>query len=271
MWKSVPIITVITKSYSVPERIENIELVNSVFAKNKDLAQRLKAVIPVVASIYVLNDEASAPPEGIAELIEKTNELMPEGMKAAQKDVAKFNLLRKRALAQAAIATSTGAVIAKTFMNIGMADSVVISKIENTLIDTLAKIYNVERNSQVVVFIKNNIANGNVYKFAKVAIDTIDKLPYPKIKELGSTVINPLVAAIIVVVLGETSAKSFEKTYLGEDISETTKIFSDFLENEFVVEIVDSVKEIMSDLTNKSTPKEIADATINSIRRKKNK
>ena len=271
MWKSVPIITVITKSYSVPERVENIELVKNVFNKNKDLSERLKAVIPVVASTYVLNDEASAPPEGIAELIEKTNELMPEGMKAAQKDIAKFNLLRRRTLAQGAIAASTGAAIAKTFINVGMADSIVISKIENTLVDTLAKIYNVDKDSQVVVFIKNNIANGNVYKFAKIAIDTIDKLPYPQIKELGSTVINPLVAAVIVVALGETAAKSLEKIYLGEDTSETTKIFSDFLENEFVSEIVDSVKEIISNLTSKSTPKEIADATINSTRRKKNK
>ena len=85
----------IPSSYSVPERTENIELVNRVFSKNKELSDRLKAVIPVVASTYVLNDIAAAPPEGITELIEKTNDLMPDGMKAAQKDIAKFNLLRK--------------------------------------------------------------------------------------------------------------------------------------------------------------------------------
>ena len=39
MWKSVPIIVVITKSYSVPERNENIELVNNVFNKNKELSK----------------------------------------------------------------------------------------------------------------------------------------------------------------------------------------------------------------------------------------
>lgn len=35
MWKSVPLVVVITKSYSVPEREQNIEMVNSVFAKEK--------------------------------------------------------------------------------------------------------------------------------------------------------------------------------------------------------------------------------------------
>lgn len=33
---------------------------------------------------------------------------MPEGLKAAQKDVSKFNLGRKRALAQGSIALSVG-------------------------------------------------------------------------------------------------------------------------------------------------------------------
>ena len=35
IWKSVPMIVVITKSYSVPEREKNIEMVNDVFAKQK--------------------------------------------------------------------------------------------------------------------------------------------------------------------------------------------------------------------------------------------
>ena len=143
MWKSVPIITVIIKSYSVPERTENIELVSRVFSKNKDLSERLKAIIPVVASTYVLNDIAAAPPEGITELIEKTNDLMPDGMRAAQKDIAKFNLLRKRVISQGSIVASAGTAAAKTFINIGQSDAVVLAAIENVLVDTLAKVYNV--------------------------------------------------------------------------------------------------------------------------------
>ena len=68
MWKTVPVIVVITKSYSVPERVENIEMVK----------------------------EAFAAPEGITELIDKTNVLMPEGIRAGAHDVYKFKLKEKK-------------------------------------------------------------------------------------------------------------------------------------------------------------------------------
>ena len=35
MWETVPIVVVITKSYSVPERTQNIEMVSNAFAKQK--------------------------------------------------------------------------------------------------------------------------------------------------------------------------------------------------------------------------------------------
>lgn len=261
IWKTVPIITVITKSYSVPERTENIELVNRVFSKNKELSDRLKAVIPVVASTYVLNDIAAAPPEGITELIEKTNDLMPDGMKAAQKDIAKFNLLRKRALAQGSIMTATGTAVAKTFINIGSSDSAVLAAVENVLIDTVAKIYNVDKTSEALIFIKGNIVNGNVNKIAKTAISAVEKIP--KVNKLGSMIINPLIAASVVIVIGETAVIAFEKIYLGEDVDEGTKKFKELFEVEFVKEFVEHIKSAADTLTEKSEPKDIAQAATN--------
>lgn len=49
MWESVPVISVITKSYSIPERAENVQMVHNAFAQQKRYAKNLKAVIPVVA------------------------------------------------------------------------------------------------------------------------------------------------------------------------------------------------------------------------------
>src|SRR5699024_4077712 len=99
MWKTVPVVVVITKSYSVPEREQNIEMVNNAFAKQTRYSKNLKHIIPVVASTYTLNDTAFAAPEGITDLIDVTNELMPEGIKAGVNDVYKFKLKRKKALA----------------------------------------------------------------------------------------------------------------------------------------------------------------------------
>lgn len=69
MWKTVPVVVVITKSYSVPERKENIKMVNDAFAEQKRYSKNLREIIPVVASIYPLNDIAFAPSEGIVELM----------------------------------------------------------------------------------------------------------------------------------------------------------------------------------------------------------
>ena len=103
MWASVPVIVVITKSYSVPDRVQNIEMVNNAFAKQRRYAKNLRKVIPVVASTYVLNDVAFAAPEGITELIDATYELMPEGIRAGEADIAAFKLNRKRAMAHGEI------------------------------------------------------------------------------------------------------------------------------------------------------------------------
>lgn len=107
MWENVPVIVVITKSYSEPDREANIQMVNNAFAAQKRYSKNLKAVIPVVASTFKLNDTAFAAPEGIGELIDMTNSVMPEGVKAAEKDVSAFKLKRKRALSQTVVAAST--------------------------------------------------------------------------------------------------------------------------------------------------------------------
>ena len=52
---------------------------------------------PVVAQLYMLNEHAYAEPEGIAELIELTHDLLPEGYQASRQDIAKYHTRRLRA------------------------------------------------------------------------------------------------------------------------------------------------------------------------------
>ena len=53
VWRSVPVIVVLTKSYAATERAENVELVRQTFARTKRRQRNLRAVIPVVASTYL--------------------------------------------------------------------------------------------------------------------------------------------------------------------------------------------------------------------------
>ena len=100
IWKSVPIIVVITKSYSTTDRVNNIEMVKNVFKEKKELNDRLECIIPVVASVFTVNNDVLVVPEGIMELIDETNRVMPEGLKAGEKDLFDYKLKRKRALVQ---------------------------------------------------------------------------------------------------------------------------------------------------------------------------
>ena len=79
MWKSVPIIAVITKSYSQADRARNIEMVRQAF-RGQRVERNLRAIVPVVAQTFVINETAFAPPEGITDLIDATMRAMPEGM-----------------------------------------------------------------------------------------------------------------------------------------------------------------------------------------------
>lgn len=124
MWETVPIIVVITKSYSVPEREQNVEMVNNAFAKQKRCSKNLRKVIPVAASTYVLNDSAYAAPEGITELIDATNELMPEGVKAAENDISNFKFNRKRVLSQSIVGVSTTAGVVVGAVPVPFADAI---------------------------------------------------------------------------------------------------------------------------------------------------
>ena len=130
MWKSVPVIVVITKSYSQPEREDNIKMVREAFGHNKRFQNRAIPVIPVVAETYRLNDTAFAAPEGITELIDETNKLMPEGKQAAKDDVAAFKLSRKRAMAHGVVVACTTAGTAVGAAPIPFADSAVLAPLE---------------------------------------------------------------------------------------------------------------------------------------------
>ena len=81
-WKSVPIIVVITKSYSKIERDENVRMVQEAFAKNSKTSLNLKAIIPIVASTYRIDQGVSIIPYGLDELLMATNFYLPEGIHA---------------------------------------------------------------------------------------------------------------------------------------------------------------------------------------------
>ena len=158
MWKTVPVIVVITKSYSVPERVENIEMVK----------------------------EAFAAPEEITELIDKTNVLMPEGIRAGAHDVYKFKL-KEKSLAQSIVVASTTAAVTVGAIPIPIADALILSPIEVAQINSLARLYEINKDEQTKQLLNSIVEVGTVSVAAKTAISALKAIPGINI---GASVLN---------------------------------------------------------------------------------
>ncbi len=265
MWENVPVMVAITKSYSVPERERNIEMVNNAFAKQKRYSKNLRGVYPVVAATYALNDTAYAPPEGITELISATNDLMPEGIKAAVVDIHNFNLARRRAFAHSVVGVATSAAVVVGAVPIPFADALILSPIEIAEINTLARLYGIENNEQSKRFLNSIVEVGTVSVAARALISALKAIPGINI---AAGVLNAVIAGTIVAAIGEVSIYAFEQIYLGaktvEDINWVTKVAESGLSSD----LIGKVKDIAAKVSDKTDSKDIVKMVMELFKKK---
>lgn len=255
MWVTVPVIVIITKSYSVPDRTENIEMVNNAFAKQKRYSKNLRKVIPVVASTYVLNDNAYAAPEGITELIDATNDLMPEGIKAGETDIAAFKIHRKRAMAHGITGVSTTAAVIVGAVPIPFPDALILTPVEIALVNSLAQIYGISKNEQSKQFFNSIVEVGTVSVAAKSVINALKAIPGVN---LAASVMNAIIAGSIVAALGEGSIYAFEQVYLGKKSVTDIDWVKKLIESKFSSQFTDIIKIVVEKVTKNADNKAIA-------------
>jgi uncharacterized protein (DUF697 family)/GTP-binding protein EngB required for normal cell division len=255
MWVTVPVIVVVTKSYSVPDREKNIKMVKNAFVKQQRFSKNLRKVIPVVASTYVLNDNAYAAPEGITELIDATNELMPEGIKAGEADIATFKLSRKRAMAHGITGASTTAAVVVGAVPIPFADALILSPIEIAMVNALARIYGISKNEESKQFFSSIVEVGTVSVAAKSAISTLKAIPGVN---LGASALNAIIAGSIVAALGEGTIYAFEQVYLGHKSVTDIGWVKQVLESKMSSQFIDIVKTIAQKITQTTDRKAVA-------------
>lgn len=265
MWESIPIIVVITKSYSGPEREENIEMVKKAF-ENQKQEKNLRKVIPVVASTYVLHDSAYAAPEGIGELIDATNESMPEGVKAAEKDIYKFILKRKRALSHGIVGVATTAAVVVGAVPIPFADALILSPIEVAEINALAQVYGIKKDEKSKVFFDSIIEVGTVSAVAKAAISALKSIP---VMNLGVGVVNAIIAGSIVAAIGEGTIYAFEQVYMGKKTLDDIDWVKKVIESKLSTELLEKVKTVANKITDNVDSKTIGKTIIDIIMAKK--
>lgn len=212
MWKSVPIIAVITKSYSQADRARNIEMVRQAF-RGQRVERNLRAIVPVVAQTFVINETAFAPPEGITDLIDATMRAMPEGMQGGAHDLMRFKLTRKRVLAQGLIGASVAAGATVGAVPIPIADSLVLSPLELAELNGLARLYGIDKREDSKQFLDSIVQVGTASVVAHSAISAVKAIPGINI---AASVLNAIVAASIIAALGEGAVLAFEQVYTGQ-------------------------------------------------------
>jgi len=255
MWGTVPVIVVITKSYSVPDREKNIEMVHNAFAKQKKYTSNLRKVIPVVADTFVLNDTAFAASEGIPELIDATNELMPEGIKAGAHDIASFKLMRMRVMAHSLVGASTtgGAVVGA--VPVPFADAMILAPLEIAMINALSRIYGINKNEGAKLFIDSIVKVGTVGAVAKLAISSLKAIPGVN---SGASVLNAIIAGSIVAALGQASIYAFEQIYLGKKSVNDIDWVEKLVESKLTSNLPDVVKNAAEKINENADGKTIA-------------
>lgn len=250
MYASVPVIVVITKSYGVPDREKNIEMVYNAFATQKKYANNLKKVIPVVAASYVLREGMQAAPEGIGQLIDATNDLLPEGIRAADRDITNFKMKRRKSLAQGTVAIAVTSAVTVGLAPIPFSDAAILGPVEATEINVLAKIYGIDKNEESNVFINSIIEVGTVGVTAKTAISALKAIPGINI---GVSLLNAIVAGSIVAALGEGTIYAFEQVCLGKKTLEDVEWLKKMLESRLTNQFIERVKNILEKAKGSST------------------
>ena len=259
MWKSVPIIAVITKSYSVPDREKNIEMIRKAFEGQKKTRNNLREIIPVVAQIYTINDTAYAPPDGIPQLIDATNALMPEGSRAAAHDLAQFILNRKRVLAQSIVGAATAGAVVVGAVPLPVPDGVILTPTEVMEVNSLAKVYGIEGKAGSKHFLNSIIEAGTVGMVAKSIINMLKAIPGVNI---AASVLNAIIAGVIVAVIGEGSIYAFEQIYLGKKSVEDTDWVKKIIESRITETVIGKAKPILEKVSGSSDKKELLQAVV---------
>ena len=254
MWESVPVIVAITKSYSEPERKINVEMVQNAFAKQKRYSKNLKKVIPVVAQDYVINDSSYVEPVGITELIEATNNFLPEGKKAAYDDIYHYKIKRKKALAQGIVGTATTAGSVIGAIPISVADAPLLSGNEAGEITALARLYEIPKGEKSKQLMGTIIESGTASAAAKGAISVLKSIPGVN---LVAGVLNAVIAGCFVATIGEASIYIFEQVYLGKKTAEDIDWVTKVIESKLSTELIEGATSVIKKVTDKTDQKTI--------------
>lgn len=271
IYKSAPMIVAITKSFSKVKREESIELVKKAFSTVKRYRDNMPQIIPVVAEAYPVDESTVVEPQGITELIELTNAMMPAGIKAAQKDIAEYTKTRRQAMAQGLVVASSVAGAATTFVDVfKLTDSVVLNALEQKELWALAKIYKLDKAEHISSFLDKIIEVGGISKIARFAKGEVVEFLAKNTKwKIVDGLVNAGIAAVTIFTIGEISIAAFEQVYSGEKTIDDMDWVSNLFDKEATKTTKENVESLFSQLPDVPTREDVTKAISGLFKKKK--
>lgn len=254
MWKNIPIIIVLTKSYSETETAGNISMVKKCLDKYEDNKYlNVVDIIPVVAQQFPINNETIIPPIGIDKLVEKTNDILPKAFEINKESVFDFSLKIKRANANALTATATSGAAIVGAVPIPIADSAILMPLQSGLILGITKIYGIKKEDNNFKNIEDAIiSSGTVTIAAKTIISALKAIPGVN---LAAALINALVAAVMTAVIGEITIAIMEKVVRGEVDINDLDWMKKFAESQFLKKVGKYIEKLGKNIDTKDPQK----------------
>ena len=207
--------------------------------------REVRGIYPVVASSYVISEDYAVEPQGIGELIEGINALLPEGIQSALSDISKYILDRKRFLAHSTVVGVTGIGVTVGLVPIPFSDALLLAPTEKLEIDAIARIYDIKNNEAFKNLLNQMIEIGTVSVVAKGIISALKAIPGIRI---AASVINGVIAGVIVAAIGEGSVYVFEQIYLGnksiDDIDWIKNVLESKLSSEVIKKATDAIQSL---------------------------
>ena len=225
-WRNIPVIVVLTKSYSEPQREEYEDIVFNQIEKHGKGKINVKGVFSVVSQEMPINENTVVPPYGLDSLVDRTIELTPEALKMADSAIYNYKLNIKRKMAHGFTATVTAGSAVVGASPIPIADAVILVPAQTALVRGIAKIYGISTKDSDLI--KTIVECGTVSIPARAAVSSL-KAAFPGV----GNAINAIVAAVLSGAIGEITIVIMDKVYRGEIEENNLDWVKKFTESEF--------------------------------------
>lgn len=223
-WKNIPVFVVITKSFSEAELDENINAIEQAFSKAKHI--NLKAILPVVAEQWRINEELVIQPRGVTELCTATLDCSEEARLISSENRERMILEQKGHTADAMVVGATAAAVVVGAVPIAFDDSFILVPLETALTKGIFKVYDIEFSGELVSAVIGSTVITNI---ARATVSTLVKL----IPNVAGSVISAVVAGFFVSALGEAIIALSEAIYLGKLDAKKTENAVAFMTEKF--------------------------------------